>query len=284
MSIIKSIFQFSKRNNKHAITCKEIYVSLTNKIHSKYYKTKYDYILDKRKIKFKLDYSVLYNWKKEWRRIITTHILENYSEHQSDLAIGEVDITEFPKEIGKLIDIAILFINMENIHELPKEIYNLVNLKVLIISNTPIKHIHNKISRLVNLKRLNITETNLHSLPNSIYKLPNLKDLCVNRSPISTLPISIKKSNLEALEIAYSNIKYIPCISSLVKLNIIGVITNVKLSKRLIASNNLRRINVLTSQYHAIARQIKKIRSDRILFKYDAKFDGHEWKRVEYIK
>ncbi len=137
-----------------------------------------------------------------------------------ELNIGDdnrdsVRLEELPKEIGNLITLKKLSLDVGCLSELPKELSNLINLEeIKLISeegnssdNLP-NNIFEILLLLPNIKELDLSGICLKNLPISLFNLTNLKRLTLNINELSEFPKEFANLvNLEELVLyGYSNL------------------------------------------------------------------------------
>ena len=106
-------------------------------------------------------------------------------------------IPELPKEIGKLVKLESLQINLSGLKEIPKEIGNLTKLTSLDLSYNDLTTLPKEIGNLKNLYNLNLHHNKLTSLPKEIANLTGLGVLNVSNNNLTSLPKEMENmSNL----------------------------------------------------------------------------------------
>lgn len=107
----------------------------------------------------------------------------NYTSGRLHINIRkDSDIEELPIEIGNLINLKELSLDMTNITSLPKEIGNLANLEVLSLDSTNITELPLEIAKLKKLKKLLMRNTEINTIPKEIQNMENLKIWSVDRN------------------------------------------------------------------------------------------------------
>jgi len=113
------------------------------------------------------------------------------------LILWRLDLACLPPEIGNLVNLKSLELDIDSLTELPPEIGNLVNLKSLELFASLTK-LPPEIGKLVNLKNLELYIASLTELPPEIGKLVNLENLWLSGDHFTELPPEI--GNLVKLE------------------------------------------------------------------------------------
>lgn len=141
------------------------------------------------------------------RRCITTRKKDkNRRVLKLHMHMYKSKITSLPPSIGRLKNIESLhFYYAFNLFELPDEIGELVNLKELLLNLSAIELLPPSIGQLKNLEILGLYQTQkLQKLPDEIGNLVNLKELCLSNSSINLLPPSIGQlKNLQILKLSF---------------------------------------------------------------------------------
>ncbi|XP_012703746.2 putative disease resistance RPP13-like protein 3 isoform X2 [Setaria italica] len=121
------------------------------------------------------------------------------------------DITELPREIGKLQNLETLYVGGTWIRELPTEIERLQNLETLCVVGISIRKLPTEIGKLQHLETLNVCGTKVTELPTWIEKLQSLKTLDVGCTNVTELPTCIEKlQSLKNLYVQYTKVKELP--------------------------------------------------------------------------
>ncbi|XP_034569980.1 disease resistance protein Pik-1-like [Setaria viridis] len=121
-------------------------------------------------------------------------------------------------ENGHLVDICRLIwlkcldlMGCDDITELPREIGRLQNLETLYVAGTRISKIPTEIGKLQHLETLDVSRTMVTELPTWIEKLQSLKTLYVSRTEVTELPREIKNlERLETLDISWTWVIELP--------------------------------------------------------------------------
>jgi hypothetical protein len=93
------------------------------------------------------------------------------------LNLKDCNLTELPKEIGKLHSLKKLWLEGNNLRYLPNEVCNLVSLQELYVPNNRIEHLPENIGNLRNLVEINFSKNYLERLPFSMVLLHRLKKI-----------------------------------------------------------------------------------------------------------
>ena len=109
---------------------------------------------------------------------------------------GNITLTTIPPSIGNLENIAMLYLNYNNITSLPEEISNLTNLFYLILSFNQLTHLPENIGNLSMLNWLDAGYNSIEYLPNSIGDLSNMQYFWIFNNELSFLPDSICNLNV----------------------------------------------------------------------------------------
>jgi hypothetical protein len=115
----------------------------------------------------------------------------------TSLNISHKNLSEIPQEIGMLTTLSILDVSDNQLQDIPKSIMKLKNLIYLNMSNNNIEQLSKNIGKLVRLEVLDLDNNRLTKLPSSISNLINLRQLKLSNNRLTKLPDSI--SNLENL-------------------------------------------------------------------------------------
>jgi hypothetical protein len=112
------------------------------------------------------------------------------------------DLKSLPPEFKQLTNVKILDISYNDFESFPTEIFWCENLDSLDLQLSQITEIPNEISRLKNLKKLVLDYNRLSGFPIAVTNLPGLKELSITNGGIQSIPKEIGKlSNLEKLNL-----------------------------------------------------------------------------------
>lgn len=129
-----------------------------------------------------------------------------------ELNLGQCSAAELQKEIGNLINLEELTMDLRNLDKpFPKELFELPNLKILDLTNSYIEKLPIYINSMKNIKELYLCGLNLTSLPLELFELTTLETLDISENDeIKTIPAEIKNLNLlKTINISYTNINNI---------------------------------------------------------------------------
>ncbi len=119
-------------------------------------------------------------------------------------------LIEFPKGIGKLVNLRHLGLASNKLTQIPKEIGELVNLNYLYVNNNKLTQIPKEIRKLVNLWWLSVSNNKLAEIPKEIGALKKLKCFYLDKNDLTELPEEIGQlEHLEHLEIQGNELKKI---------------------------------------------------------------------------
>jgi len=110
---------------------------------------------------------------------------------------GNVTLSTLPESIGNLPNIAILYLNYNELTSLPDSITNLTNLIWLILSFNNLTHLPEDIGNLSNMIWLDLGYNSLESIPESIGNFSMIDYLWIFNNNLSELPESICNLNLD---------------------------------------------------------------------------------------
>jgi Sec-independent protein translocase protein TatA len=103
-------------------------------------------------------------------------------------------ITELPREIGRLQKLETLHVAGTHISKLPTEIGKLKHLETLDVSRTEVMELPTCIEKLQSLKTLNVSGTKVRELPVEIRKLKHLRNLDMRYTKVRVLPWDVQNS------------------------------------------------------------------------------------------
>tara|TARA_Y100001968_G_scaffold198157_1_gene181758 strand:+ start:181 stop:1413 length:1233 start_codon:yes stop_codon:yes gene_type:complete len=109
---------------------------------------------------------------------------------------GFLTLNTLPNSFGNLTDLAMLYLNWNNLTSLPESMDQLTNLIYLVLSNNYLTSIFNNIGNLENLILLDLGYNELESIPESIGNLQNLTYLYLFINQLTSLPESICNLNV----------------------------------------------------------------------------------------
>ncbi|CAL4982594.1 unnamed protein product [Urochloa decumbens] len=172
-------------------------------------------------------------------------------------------ITELPREIGRLQNLETLAVKSSSISKLPREIEKLQNLKSLNISDTSITELQREVVKLQHLETLNISNTKVTELAKEIGKLQHLKTLNISNTKVMELPREIGElQHLETLNISSTNVRELQ--REVVKLQHLETlnISNTKvteLAKEIWKLQHLKTLNVSNTKVMELPREIGEL-------------------------
>ena len=150
--------------------------------------------------------------KIEFKEIIPIKTLKKLSSMNQ---IEEINFTNLNKEFDFFKDILVSLLKFKNLKRLrvqnyydtkylPNEIGDLINLTYLSINLTKIEKLPESISNLTNLLSLEVEMNELKSLPNSIKDLDNLREINISYNYFKELPPELLRiGNLKISNLQY---------------------------------------------------------------------------------
>jgi Leucine-rich repeat (LRR) protein len=151
----------------------------------------------------------------EWKDILN----ETFHRHLSisewcdleALDISDIRLTQIPKEIWNLINLASLNLGWNNLTQIPKEIWNLINLTSLNLHYNELTNIPKEIWNLVNLTSLHLGYNELTNIPKEAWNLVNLASLDLRENKLTNIPKEIwNLITLESLYLVWNKIVSVP--------------------------------------------------------------------------
>jgi hypothetical protein len=129
-----------------------------------------------------------------------------------ELDLNYLYLTEMPRELRKLRNLEVLYLNENEISQIDTTIIDLLqSLKELHLYGDKIKELPFALSRLKNLEVLDLTANPLSQLPNSLFELKNLRTLELGATEIDQIPkYIVNLQRLEKLDIGNTNTNTIP--------------------------------------------------------------------------
>jgi Leucine-rich repeat (LRR) protein len=125
--------------------------------------------------------------------------------------LGCDEITELPREIGRLPNLETLDVRWTRIGKLPKGIVKLHRLETLDVSHTEVTELPPWIGILQSLKTLNVSDTRVALLPEEINNLERLETLDISDTKVAELRTWIKKlKSLKTLNIKGTMVTQLP--------------------------------------------------------------------------
>ena len=188
----------------------------------------------------------IWQWEERWgvsilpRTATELNSLRELAFADVNFFESDIEITNLPKEIGRLTNLQTLSLGsashpeiyITSIHSLPEEIGDLKNLQNLFLQFNSLDSLPRGIGKLSLLEDLKLGGNNLKRLPKEISGLRSLKVFTMWSNKLVDLPREIGTlKQLEVLDLSYNNLSSLP--SSIINL------TNLK---RLYLSNNNRLI------------------------------------------
>jgi len=126
-----------------------------------------------------------------------------FNDHITRLTIGNfydggnVSLTILPESIGNLPNIAILYLNYNELTSLPDSITNLTNLIYLVLSFNQLTHLPDNIGNWNNMIWLDLGYNSIEYLPDSIGDFSIIQYLWIFNNQLSSLPNSICNLSLD---------------------------------------------------------------------------------------
>lgn len=149
------------------------------------------------------------------------------------LYLAEMELTELPESIGKLVHLTELWLSGNQLTQLPESIGQLVHLRRLYLSGNRLTQLPASIGHLTQLNILFLTSNALTELPETIGKLVLLGELYLCGNQLTQLPDSIGRLvHLRALHLADNRLTQLP--------ESIGQLT--QLEELVLQSNRLQRL------------------------------------------
>ncbi|QTA85600.1 COR domain-containing protein [Desulfonema magnum] len=127
------------------------------------------------------------------------------------LDLSHRNITQLPREIGRLRNLFVLYLGSNQLRELPREIVHLKNLTQLDLNSNQLTEFPKHIVQLKNLFRLDLSFNQVAELPREIVQLKNLTILDLTSNQMNRLPteiIHLKK--LKILELDQNPLTFPP--------------------------------------------------------------------------
>ena len=124
---------------------------------------------------------------------------------------GNVILTEIPNTIGNLDQLAVLYLNENELTELPENITQLNNLVYLVLSFNQLTSLPTNIGNLSNLIWIDAGYNQLELIPDSIVELENLIYLWIFNNNLSSLPNYFCNLNLNWNDLDYNFLPYFGC-------------------------------------------------------------------------
>ncbi|XP_062985991.1 leucine-rich repeat-containing protein 40-like [Elgaria multicarinata webbii] len=135
-------------------------------------------------------------------------VLEMSPERESCLRY-QMDL--IPREIGRLRNLTLLYLDSNNLREVPVEIGSLVKLERLTLSNNSLTSLPEEIGGLQRLRSLHLANNSLEALPAPLCQLRNLVFLDASDNHISTIPNAIcQLQKLETLLLLFNSLRLLP--------------------------------------------------------------------------
>jgi Leucine-rich repeat (LRR) protein len=200
--------------------------------------------------------------------------IKNGCDNEVGLKIISLDIKRgknklIPKEIGKLINLKLIFLTDNNLTEIPEEISNLKNLKVIYLDKNKLKEI-NEICNNTNIELLNLVDNEIKKMPIEIGNLINMEDLYMSNNKLKTIPKEIGNLiKMRVILLNNNNLKEIPKeICNLINLEKLDLSNNeiIEIPKEIGNLVNLKEINISNNFLTTIPIEITKIRNVIILY------------------
>jgi len=121
---------------------------------------------------------------------------------------GNVSLTMLPETIGNLPNIAILYLNYNELTSLPDSITNLTNLIYLVLSFNQLTHLPDNIGNLSNMVWLDLGYNSIEYLPESIGDFSIINYLWIFNNQLTSIPETICNLNLDWNGLDYNFLPY----------------------------------------------------------------------------
>ncbi|MGB5648063.1 leucine-rich repeat domain-containing protein [Muriicola sp.] len=185
------------------------------------------------------------------------------------MQMSSKQLTVLPSEIGKLSQLATLFVNNNELTDLPLLIKELSNLKVLYINNNDFPTIPEVVWTLSNLELLALSGLNLSSLSPGISSLSQLKTLYLGNNNLTAIPDQITDLvNLRTLSLIDNSISIVPSfISNLTALQNLDLANNEvrSISGTIGLLTNLEQLSFKNNDLVSVPLEIKNLTNLTVL-------------------
>ncbi len=121
---------------------------------------------------------------------------------------GNVSLNMLPDTIGDLPNIAILYLNYNELTSLPDSITNLTNLIYLVLSFNQLTHLPDNIGNLSNMVWLDLGYNSIEYLPESIGDFSIMNYLWIFNNQLTSIPETICNLNLDWNGLDYNFLPY----------------------------------------------------------------------------
>ena len=131
--------------------------------------------------------------------------VQNEHNQITKLRLDKCGLKKLSPKIGRLQNLAELYLSGNQLNNLPLEIVKLQKLTILYLDANRLRNLSLEIGKLQNLTVLHLNNNKLNNLPPEIGKLQNLTELYLSENQLSNLPPEIVKlQNLTTLSL-YNN-------------------------------------------------------------------------------
>jgi internalin A len=132
-------------------------------------------------------------------------------DRSTQLDLSNRNLSNIPKEIGKLSHLIKLYLNNNQLVRLPDEIGELTKLRILNLNNNLLNTLPINIGQLSELREFHLYGNKIASLPKGIGKLVNLDIFNLNCNQLISLPMEIGQLvNLSRLKLHSNKIEILP--------------------------------------------------------------------------
>jgi Leucine-rich repeat (LRR) protein len=132
-------------------------------------------------------------------------------ESVTELIITDENVSELPPEIGRMMNVEVIWLWGKDLSDLPPEFARLKKLRDLLMVGNDFKEVPPEIRSFDRLETLSIKGSEIKHLPLWIGELTNLDKLYLGNNQLTELPPSIVRLvNLEILDLGYNQLTDLP--------------------------------------------------------------------------
>ncbi len=128
-----------------------------------------------------------------------------------ELYLSNNQLSEIPRELGQLSTLRELYLSNNQLSEIPRELGQLSTLHRLGLSNNQLREIPRELGQLTNLQMLYLIGNHLSEIPRELGQLTNLRELNLRDNQLNEIPEELEQlSSLQELYLRNNQLSQVP--------------------------------------------------------------------------